>query len=279
MTNTFRDGSQVEVGMFGYESVIGVSALMGARRSLNRVYTQIAGHGYCCTVEAARREFRLGGDFQRLALGYVQAQLLQAMQSAGCNAKHTAEQRLARLAADLRGPGQHAAVSHVARISGGHAGFKPFYRLDGGRRVETRKADRVHREVIHILDARGLERGPASATASSRITSTTMQSLTLVSTAAGGSRRSGLERFGCIVESSKTPTSPRVSDQEFHASILRFRSFPRREPLYGFRGLCPKCRLAESAARRSYCFRAASRWISAADRMSRLLRKSPSCST
>jgi CRP-like cAMP-binding protein len=96
MTTTFKDGSQVEVGMFGYESVIGVSALMGTKRSLNRVYTQIAGHGYSCQVEDARREFRLGGAFQFLALRYVQAQLVQAMQTAGCNAKHNFEQRLAR---------------------------------------------------------------------------------------------------------------------------------------------------------------------------------------
>jgi CRP-like cAMP-binding protein len=96
ITTTFKDGSQVEVGMFGYESVIGISALMGTKKSLNRVYTQIAGHGYTCHVEDARREFDLGGDFHSLALCYVQAQLLQAMQSAGCNAKHTVEQRLAR---------------------------------------------------------------------------------------------------------------------------------------------------------------------------------------
>ena len=96
ITTTFKDGSQVEVGMFGYESVIGVSALMGTKKSLNRVYTQIAGHGYSCPVEDARREFRLGGYFQLLALRYVQAQLVQAMQSAGCNAKHNFEQRLAR---------------------------------------------------------------------------------------------------------------------------------------------------------------------------------------
>jgi CRP-like cAMP-binding protein len=96
MTTTFKDGSQVEVGMFGYESVIGVSALMGTRESLNRVYTQIAGHGYSCQVEDARREFRLGGAFQSLALRYVQTQLVQAIQSAGCNAKHNFEQRLAR---------------------------------------------------------------------------------------------------------------------------------------------------------------------------------------
>jgi CRP-like cAMP-binding protein len=96
MTVTFQDGDQVEVGMFGYESVVGVSALMGTRRSLNRVYTQIAGSGYSAPIEAGRREFLLGGAFQQLALRYVQAQLVQAAQSAGCNAKHEMEQRLAR---------------------------------------------------------------------------------------------------------------------------------------------------------------------------------------
>ena len=95
-TVTFADGSQVEVGMFGYESVIGVSALMGTKRSLNRLYTQIPGRGYSCTFEAASKEFIRGGSFQSLALRYVQAQLVQAMQSTGCNAKHEVDRRLAR---------------------------------------------------------------------------------------------------------------------------------------------------------------------------------------
>jgi CRP-like cAMP-binding protein len=96
MTTTFEDGSQVEVGMFGYESVIGISALMGTKRSLNRIYTQIAGWGYSSPVELAGREFLRAERFQMLSLRYVQTQLLQAMQSAGCNAKHEVEQRLAR---------------------------------------------------------------------------------------------------------------------------------------------------------------------------------------
>jgi CRP-like cAMP-binding protein len=96
MTTTFQDGAQVEVGMFGYEGAIGISALMGTKRSLNRIYTQIAGCGYSCDIEIARREFHLGGQLQSLALRYVQTQLLQAAQSGGCNAKHDIDQRLAR---------------------------------------------------------------------------------------------------------------------------------------------------------------------------------------
>jgi CRP-like cAMP-binding protein len=96
MTTTFKDGSQVEVGMFGYASVIGVPALMGTKLSLYRVYTQIEGRGFSCSIEAARAEFGRGDLFQALMLRYAQAQLVQAAQSAACNAKHNMEQRLAR---------------------------------------------------------------------------------------------------------------------------------------------------------------------------------------
>jgi CRP-like cAMP-binding protein len=96
MTTTFANGMQVEVGMFGFESVIGVSALMGTKLSLNRVYTQVEGWGYRSKLEDALSEFGRGEMFQKLALRYVQAQLVQVTQSAGCNAIHHFDQRLAR---------------------------------------------------------------------------------------------------------------------------------------------------------------------------------------
>ena len=96
MTTTFVDGTQVEVGLYGYESVIGISALMGTKQSLNRIYMQIPGKGFVASIEDGRREFQRAEHFQRLALAFVQAQLIQVAQSAGCNGKHTVEQRLAR---------------------------------------------------------------------------------------------------------------------------------------------------------------------------------------
>lgn len=96
MTTTFEDGSQVEVGLFGYETMLGVSAFMGVKRSLNRVYMQIGGKGFSAPMAAARAEFARGEIFNMLTLRSVQAQLSQVAQSAGCNAKHDNEQRLAR---------------------------------------------------------------------------------------------------------------------------------------------------------------------------------------
>ena len=96
MTTSFENGSQVETSMFGYESAVGISGLMGVSRSLNNVFMQLPGFGYASPLLAARAEFRRSGRFQHLALRYVQAQLTLSTQNAACNAMHTYEQRLAR---------------------------------------------------------------------------------------------------------------------------------------------------------------------------------------
>lgn len=158
MTATFNDGSQVEVCMFGYESVIGVSALMGTKRSLNRIYMQIEGSGFSCTVEAARKEFLRCATFQRLMLRYVQAQLLQATQTAGCNAKHNMEQRLARwlLLCMDRVHTDTLKLSHefLADMLGSS---RPTVSLAAGSFKEQGLIE-YNRALIRILDAKQLEK-------------------------------------------------------------------------------------------------------------------------
>ena len=157
LTVTFDDGSQVEAGMFGFESVIGISALMGTKTSLNRVYTQIAGNGYTCPIANARAEFNRGGEFQRLALGYVQAQLVQAIQSAGCNAKHSVEQRLARWLLICR----DRAGSDTFRMSQEYLAdmvgvSRPTVSVIAGVLKEKGILEYT-RGVIHILEGKALE--------------------------------------------------------------------------------------------------------------------------
>ncbi len=158
MTTTFEDGSQVEVGMFGYESVIGISALMGTKQSLNRVYTQIAGWGYRCGIELGHAEFARCGVFQRLALRYVQAQLVQAMQSAACNAVHDLEQRLSRwllICADRANTDEFKMsqeyLSHMLGVT------RPTVSVAAGH-LKHEELLRYTRGVITIVDRPGLER-------------------------------------------------------------------------------------------------------------------------
>lgn len=157
MTVALQDGSQVETGMFGYESVIGVSALMGVRRSLNRVYMQVAGHGFASSVECARKEFRRGERFHELALRYVQAQLTQSAQTAACNMKHDVEQRLSRwllTCADRANKGDigisHEFLAAMLGIS------RPSVSIAAGVLKHAGLIE-YSRAYIHIVDMKGLE--------------------------------------------------------------------------------------------------------------------------
>jgi CRP-like cAMP-binding protein len=157
MTTMFLGGTEVEVGMFGYESVIGVSALMGTVQSLNHVYTQIAGAGFRCSYEDALKEFGRFGLFHKLCLRYVQAQLLQSSQSAGCAATHKNEQRLARwllISADRANVEtfrmSHDFLSHMLGST------RSTVTVVAGTLKKEKLID-YKRGVITILDRQGLE--------------------------------------------------------------------------------------------------------------------------
>ena len=158
MTTTFENGTQVEVGMFGYEGAVGISALMGTKRSLNRVYTQIAGNGYAVPLRLASQQFNQGGLFQSLVLRYVQTQLIQAMQSAGCNAKHNVQQRLSRwlLSCKDRVRSDSFRMSHEFLADMVGAGRPSVTLAAEGLRAE--KLIEYRRGLIEILDVQGLER-------------------------------------------------------------------------------------------------------------------------
>jgi len=158
MTTTFKDGSQVEVGIFGYKSVVGVSALMGSRSSLNRIYTQIAGRGYASPVEAARDEFTLGGTFQRLALGYVQAQLVQVIQLAGCNATHSFEQRLARWLLICADRAQRDTFKMSHEFLSNMLGSTRSTMSIVAAQFKNEGLIEYTRGLIHICDSQGLEK-------------------------------------------------------------------------------------------------------------------------
>ena len=158
MTTTFKDGSQVEVATFGYESVIGISALMGTKLSLNRIYTQIPGYGYFCPMEAASREFHSCGDFQALALQCVQVQLDLSSQLSACNVKHSVEQRLSRwlLICSDRANSLTFTMSHelLADMLGS---TRPTVTLAAGI-LKRRNLINYSRGAVKILDVVGLEK-------------------------------------------------------------------------------------------------------------------------
>ena len=157
VTTLFKDGFEVEAGMYGHDSLSGISAFMGTRESLNASYMQIAGHGFTCDVEHAAAEFQRAGHFHSLALRAVQAQFVQSMQSAGCNAHHEIEPRFARwilLCAD-RTESATFALSHefLATMLGAR---RTTVTVAAGK-LKQAGLIRYTRNNIQILDRPGLE--------------------------------------------------------------------------------------------------------------------------
>jgi CRP-like cAMP-binding protein len=157
MSTTFADGFQVEVGMFGVESVMGASALIGTHRSLNKVYMQMTGTGYSCNTDLAVAEFSRCERFHDLVLRYVQAQLVQTCQSAGCNSHHEILQRLSRwlLLCDDRSkaPSLHLTHAYLADMLGTN---RPTVST-AAECLQREGLIQYSRGTVHILDRPKLE--------------------------------------------------------------------------------------------------------------------------
>ena len=157
MTTVFEDGSQVETSMFGYESVVGVSGLMGVKHSLNNVSMQLAGCGYSSPISLARAEFARNETFQLLCLRYVQAQLTLSTQNAACNARHTHDQRLARwllICCDrARQPDLEMSQEFVAQMLGV---TRSTVSIEAAKLKEKGLID-YKRGHIQVLNVKGLE--------------------------------------------------------------------------------------------------------------------------
>jgi CRP-like cAMP-binding protein len=158
MTNTFRDGFQVEVGMFGVESVMGASVLVGTLKSLNKVYMQMSGYGYACSTAAAVQEYSRFGRFHDLVLRYLQAQFVQTCQSAGCNAHHELPQRLSRWLLLCSDRSENTTLKLTQEYLADMLGTRRSSVSLAAERLQREGLINYHRGRVMIADRQGLER-------------------------------------------------------------------------------------------------------------------------
>lgn len=91
-----ENGATAEIGVAGYEGVIGIALFMGGETMPNRAVVQSAGSALRMKKKALQAEFVRGGMFQTSLLRYTQALMTQISQTAVCNRLHTVEQQLCR---------------------------------------------------------------------------------------------------------------------------------------------------------------------------------------
>jgi CRP-like cAMP-binding protein len=90
------DGTQAEVGLVGFEGMIGLPLVLGVDTAFTDTYMQASGSGLQMEATAFQRELEDNPALHRLLLRYSEAMHAQAMQTAACNGRHNLEQRLAR---------------------------------------------------------------------------------------------------------------------------------------------------------------------------------------
>jgi CRP-like cAMP-binding protein len=92
-----EDGESVEVGLIGSEGMVGLGVLFGVGHSATRTMVQIAGTGQrMSAADFTRHVVEPRGELYRLAMRYANTFVGIVAQGAACNARHSAEQRLAR---------------------------------------------------------------------------------------------------------------------------------------------------------------------------------------
>jgi CRP-like cAMP-binding protein len=97
IVNVLGDGSMIEVGVIGYDGMVGINSLAeGVPYQPYRVIVQNPGTLLRMPMIRLREEFRRGGELQRLLLQFSTRFLIQVSQTAACNRLHTIERRLAK---------------------------------------------------------------------------------------------------------------------------------------------------------------------------------------
>jgi CRP-like cAMP-binding protein len=96
LISQLSDGSSVEVGIAGYEGMVGVSTVLGVDKSPHEAMVQIPDGAVRMKANIVRDEFKRGGALHDSLLRYVQMLLLQTSQIAACNRLHSIGERLAR---------------------------------------------------------------------------------------------------------------------------------------------------------------------------------------
>jgi CRP-like cAMP-binding protein len=92
----FTSGEQVEVAMIGRDTIVGAFSVLGEPVALSNAVILIAGSASMLAIDRLRAVADGSAALRASLVRHGQAVFVQAMQTAGCNASHSVEARLAR---------------------------------------------------------------------------------------------------------------------------------------------------------------------------------------
>ncbi|MDT7953606.1 MAG: Crp/Fnr family transcriptional regulator [Acetobacteraceae bacterium] len=157
MVSTLEDGARIEVGMVGFEGMVGLPVLLGSGTSPWEAMVQIDGSALRMSAAAFRSTLAEVPSLMGTLLRYLDAVQSQVAQSAACNGRHPVEQRLARwLLTTLDRVGGDSFVMTQEFMSTMLGVRRPGVTLAVGA-LQRAGLVRHERGTMHVLDRTGLE--------------------------------------------------------------------------------------------------------------------------
>jgi CRP-like cAMP-binding protein len=157
MISTLEDGARIEVGMVGFEGMLGLPVLLGSGTSPWEAMVQVEGVGLRMSAAAFRSALAEIPSLMGVLLRYLDAVQSQIAQSAACNGRHPVEQRLARwLLTTLDRVEGDCFVMTQEFMSTMLGVRRPGVTLAIGA-VQRAGLVRHERRTMHVLDRTGLE--------------------------------------------------------------------------------------------------------------------------
>ena len=151
-----ENGASAEIGVVGYEGIVGISIFMGGDSTPSRAVVQSAGLGYRIPAPTIRKDFSRA-PVLHLLLRYTQALITQMAQTAVCNRHHTLHQQLCRwllLSLDRLGGDE---LVMTQELIANMLGVRREGVTEGALKLQTAGYIRYSRGRIKVLDRKGLE--------------------------------------------------------------------------------------------------------------------------
>jgi CRP-like cAMP-binding protein len=149
-------GETIETGMIGRDGLLGGSAVLNGKISLNKAIVQIAGNASVLDCHHLKTLADTSVAFRTTLNRYEQLILIQAQQSAACNITHTLEARLARWLLRCRDLMDSNDLSLTQEFIGQMLGVRRSSVSITSGTLQTAGLIRYNRGKIRILDLEGL---------------------------------------------------------------------------------------------------------------------------
>jgi CRP-like cAMP-binding protein len=147
----------LEVGMVGYEGMVGAPIALGINFSPVRALVQGTGIAMRMTAGCFRKEFRHSLSLQRLLYQYIHVLMTQVSQTAACNRFHVVEKRLARWLLMTLDRVQKNEFQMTQDFLAHMLGVRRVGVTNAASMLQQHKLIRYSRGSITILDRAGLE--------------------------------------------------------------------------------------------------------------------------